>query len=161
MLEFGDEGSSQDSYEFFTPDKNIFNTSGFLPVDDLSDPELIRFFDKERRHCEEENGQLLSFFCKQNNHVMLRAKEIMADRPHAHIMQANAGYTPDENIVSTTSWSYGVFNSHLTQGNTNFNNLLSVCSSQFNLALETGQRIFVEIQGKQYLLGVPSALRSV
>ena len=87
----------------------------------------------------------------------LRAKEILADRPHAHIMQAKAGFAPDENIVSTTSFAFGVFNSHLTQGNTNFNVLLSVCTSQFNLSPETGQRIFVEIDGRKYLLGVPSA----
>ena len=63
---------------------------------------------------------------------------MIADRPHGHIMQAKAGYVPDESIVSTTSFAYGVFNSHLTQGNTNFNVLLSVCSSQFNLI--TGNR---------------------
>ena len=157
MIEFGDEILPQNSHDLITPDKNIFNTSAFLSVDDLSDKELTRFFDKERRHCEEENGQLLSFFRKQNNHVILRAKEIIVDRPHAHIMQAKAGYVPDENIVSTTSYAYGVFNSHLTQGNTNFNILLSICPSQFNLAPETGQRIFVEINGRRYLLGVPSA----
>jgi len=157
MFEFDEEVSAHNSHALLTPVKNLFNTSVFLPVDDLSDKELNWYFDKERRHCEEENGQLLSFFCKQNNHVVLRAKEIIVDRPHAHIMQSKSGYTPDENIVSTTSYAYGVFNSHLTQGNTNFNILLSVCSSQFNLAQETGQRIFVEIDGRQYLLGVPSA----
>ena len=88
---------------------------------------------------------------------MLRAKEIITDRPHAHIMQAKAGFVPDENIVSTTSFAFGVFNSHLTQGNTNFNILLSICTSQFNQSPESGQRIFVEIDGRQYLLGVPSA----
>ena len=83
---------------------------------------------------------------------MLRAKELMADRPHAHIMQARAGYVPDENMVSTTCFAFGVFNSHLTQGNTNFNILLSVCTSPFNLSPETGQRIFVGIDGRYYLL---------
>jgi 1,2-beta-oligoglucan phosphorylase len=157
MPEFGDEVALQEVDELTTPVRNIFNTSAFFPVDDLSDEELDRFFSDKRRHCEEENGQLLSFFYVQNNHVMLRAKETIVDRPHAHIMQAKAGYAPDENIVSTTSFAFGVFNSHLTQGNTNFNILLSVCSSQFNLALETGQRIFVEIDSQRYLLGVPSA----
>jgi cellobiose phosphorylase len=155
--EFGDEVSSQEPLELFAPEKNLFNTSRFLPVDNLSEQELNSFFDSEKRHCEVENGQLLSFFCKQNNHVVLRAKERIVDRPHAHIMQAEAGYAPDENIVSTTSFAYGVFNSHLTQGNTNFNVLLSICSSPFNLEPETGQRIFVNIDGLQYLLGVPSA----
>jgi len=157
MLQFSDEVSSQSFHELFIPVKNIFNTSDFLPVDDLSDQELNRFFDKERRHCEEENGRLLSFFCQENNHVILRAKEIIVDRPHAHIMQAKAGYAPDENIISTTSYAFGVFNSHLSQGNTNFNILLSICSSQFNLTPETGQRIFVVINERRYLLGVPSA----
>ena len=155
--EFGDEVFPPLKDNMISPVKNIFNTSAFLPVDDLTDTELDLFFGLERRHSEKENGQLLSFFCNQNNHVMLRAKEILVDRPHGHIMQARAGYAPDEYIVSTTSFAFGVFNSHLTQGNTNFNVLLSVCTSQFNLTTESGQRIFVELDGRRYLLGVPSA----
>jgi len=158
MLEFDDEVSSQNSKELlFSSDKNIFNTSVLLPVDDLNYEDLNRFFGNDRRYSEIENGQLLSFFCGQNNHIVLRSKEVLVDRPHGHIMQAKAGYTPDENIVSTTSYAYGVFNSHLTQGNTNFNCFLSICSSQFNLETQTGQRIFIEIGGQRYLLGVPSA----
>ena len=157
MLEFGDEVLSLDAIGLITPVKNIFNTSGFLPVDDLDAAELKQFFGNERRHGEVENGCLLSFFYGHSNHVMLRAKEMLADRPHGHIMQAGAGFAPDENIVSTTSFAYGVFNSHLTQGNTNFDILLSLCNSQFNLEKETGQRIFVRINGRQFLLGVPSA----
>lgn len=156
-LEFGAEVVASEAQEMFLPDKNIFNTSSFMPVDDLTDQELVLFFGNEKRHCEVENGRLLSFFSDQNNHVMLRAKEIMVDRPHGHIMQAKAGFSPDENILSTTSFAFGVFNSHLSQGNTNFNVLLSVCTSQFNLTVESGQRIFVELDGRLYLLGVPSA----
>jgi cellobiose phosphorylase len=157
MLECNDETPSPHANDLIPPARNLFNTTPFLPVDDLNDHELNRFFDKERRHCENENGRVLSFFSAQNNHVVLRAKEVMADRPHAHIMQARAGYVPDESIMSTTSFAFGVFNSHITQGNTNFNVLLSVCTSQFNLSTETGQRIFVEVDGRQHLLGVPSA----
>ncbi len=149
--------SVPDPNQLISPDKNIFNTSPFLPVDDLTSVELDHYFGTEKRHCEEENGQLLSFFYGQNSHVMLRAKEILADRPHAHIMQANAGFAPDENILSTTAFAFGVFNSHLSQGNTNFSVLLSVCTSQFNTSPESGQRIFVETEGCVYLLGVPSA----
>jgi len=155
MLEFQDKDSVRD--KFFTEDQNLFSRSALLPVDDLTSQELDMFFGTERRHAEEENGQLLSFFCNQNKHVVLRAKEIMTDRPHGHIMQAQAGYKADENIVSTTCFASGVFNSHVTQGNTNFNILLSVCTSQFNDSPETGQRIFVDFEGRPYLLGVPSA----
>jgi cellobiose phosphorylase len=157
MLEFDQETSPQQANGLIAPARNLFNTAPFLPVDDLNEDELNRFFDEERRHCEDENGRLLSFFSMRHNHVVLRAKEVIADRPHAHIMQARAGYVPDESIMSTTSFAFGVFNSHITQGNTNFNVLLSVCTSQFNLAPETGQRIFVEVDGRRYLLGVPSA----
>jgi len=157
MLEFGDKNPSVDSNMPTVSEKNRCITSGFLPVEDLSDAELNQYFGKERRHCEEENGQLLSFFCNQNSHVVLRSKEVLTDRPHAHIMQARSGFAPDENIVSTTSWAFGIFNSHLSQGNTNFNVFLSICTSQFNLEKETGQRIILEMEGRQYLLGVPSA----
>jgi cellobiose phosphorylase len=140
-----------------SPAKNFFDTATFLPVEDLNEAELNGFFGNERRHAEQGKGCLLSFFTQQNHHVMLRAKEVMVDRPHGHIMQSRAGYVPDESIMSTTAFAFGAFNSHLTQGNTNFNVVLSICTSQFNLAPETGQRIFVEIDGQRFLLGVPSA----
>ncbi|MFN8206070.1 MAG: amylo-alpha-1,6-glucosidase [Bacteroidales bacterium] len=157
ITEFDDALPVLPSGELILPEKNLFQTSGFLPVDDLSEAETTHFFGTERRHAEKQKDSLLSFFCGANNHVVLRAKEVLADRSHAHIMQARTGYAPDESVVSTTAFAFGVFNSHITQGNTNFNILLSVCSSPFNLATETGQRIFVELEGKTYLLGVPSA----
>jgi cellobiose phosphorylase len=137
--------------------RNLFNTAQFLKSEELSETELTHFFGKERRHLEKENGKILSFFGENNNHIVLKNKEILVDRPHAHIMQAKTGLVPDETIVSTNPYAYGVFNSHISQGNTNFNVLLSVCSSQFNLAIETGQRIFVKIENEFFLLGVPSA----
>ncbi len=157
MLEFQNDISIDKGEKFLSPNHNLFNLSAFLPVDDLNDEEINHFFDQNRRHSETVNGKLLSFFYGQNNHVVLREKEILADRPHGHIMQAQAAYKADENIVSTTCFAGGIFNSHLTQGNTNFNVFLSVCTSQFNDLPETGQRIFVEVDGKTYLLGVPSA----
>jgi 1,2-beta-oligoglucan phosphorylase len=157
ITEFENDIAAQSKSMFLTPVKNLFTASSFLPVDDLNEQELNSFFGEERRHTEKENGRLLSFFNNQNNHIVLRAKEVITDRPHAHIMQAKAGFVPDENIVSTTSFAFGVFSSHLTQGNTNFNVLLSVCTSQFNQTPESGQRIFIEIDGRHFLLGVPSA----
>ncbi len=157
MEEFQNNISTDSKEKFLSVNHNLFNRSAYVPVDDLSNEEINRFFDQNRRHSETVNGKLLSFFYGSNYHVVLREKEILADRPHGHIMQAKAAYQADENIVSTTSYAFGVFNSHLTQGNTNFNIFLSVCTSQFNDLPETGQRIFVEIDGKSYLLGVPSA----
>ncbi|MCB2219554.1 MAG: hypothetical protein KQI35_04100 [Bacteroidetes bacterium] len=142
---------------FTEASKNIFNTVPLLQSEDLNESELVRFFGEDRRHVEKDDDTILSFFTGKNNHIVLRAKELKTDRPHAHIMQANTRLIPDENIMSTTAFAFGVFNSHITQGNTNFNVLLSICTSQFNQSKDTGQRIFVEIDGKKYLLGVPSA----
>ena len=157
MREFNSEPPAPYTNDLVLPARNLFNTTPFLPVHDLDEDELNSFFEKPKRHCEYDRGRLLSFFSIHHSHVVLRGKETSADRPHAHIMQARAGYVPDESIMSTTCFAFGVFNSHITQGNTNFNVLLSVCTSQFNLAPETGQRIFVEVEGRRYLLGVPSA----
>ncbi|HPD96335.1 MAG TPA: amylo-alpha-1,6-glucosidase [Tenuifilaceae bacterium] len=144
-------------FDSFSPQFNIFNTSPLLPVKDLNGNEIDALFKGEKRHVEIANKKVISFFYGKNNHVALKEKEMLVDRPHGHIMQANCSFSPNESIVSTTSFAYGVFNSHLTQGNTNFNTFLSVTSSQFNLAKHTGQRIFVEIDKQKYLLGVPSA----
>lgn len=145
------------SEKYLKPEKSLLHTSGFLQADDLNEADLLRYFGTERRHAEHFNENLLAFFGENNTHVVLRTKEALVDRPHAHIMQANMGLTPNEGIMSTTSFASGIFNSHLSQGNTNFSVLLSIGTSQFNLEPESGQRIIVEINGNHYLLGVPSA----
>lgn len=155
--EFGQTFKEIENNRFQKPIKNLFNTCNFLPVNDLSSEEIDFFFGKEKRHEEFFDKKLISFFCQQNNHIVLNEKEMMVDRPHGHIIQAKSSFLPDENIVSTSCFAFGVFNSHLTQGNTNFNTLLSACTSQFNLSPESGQRIFIEIDSKKYLLSVPSA----
>ena len=136
---------------------SLFQTARLLQADDLSNDEITQLFGEERRHIETNAGKLLSFFSKTGSHIVLQSKELLVERPHGHIMQAKCGLVPNENIVSTTVYMYGVFNSHLTQGNTNFNRLLSVCSSQFDLEPHTGQRIFIELEGQVSRLTVPSA----
>ncbi|HSV88402.1 MAG TPA: hypothetical protein VLH61_07150, partial [Bacteroidales bacterium] len=139
------------------PKTNLFNQHHLLPADDLTRDELTLLFGSEWRHVEEVQGTLLSFFKDDHHHVVLKAKELLADRPHGHIMQAMSHLSPNDDMVSTTSFAYGVFNSHITQGNTNFNSLLSVCSNPFNPASPAGQRIFVCFDDTIFLLGVPSA----
>jgi cellobiose phosphorylase len=59
--------------------------------------------------------------------------------------------------MSTTAFACGVFNSHVTQGNTNFNTLLSVCANPITPSLASGQRIVVQLDDGEHVLGVPSA----
>ncbi|MCU0377825.1 MAG: hypothetical protein MUC78_06145, partial [Bacteroidales bacterium] len=157
MAEFNNEISPEVPGGMLIAQRNLFNTSAYFQVDDLSDADIDLYYGSERRHCETENDKLLSFFYGEHNHVVLRSKETMVDRPHAHIIQAMRDLVPSEVIMSTTSFACGIFNSHITQGNTNFNTLLSICTSAFNLSPETGQRIFVKTDGAYRLLGVPSA----
>ena len=102
--EFAGEPAKENVSDFISPVCNLFNQHSLLPVDDLSDTELRKFFGSERRHSEIYNGQLLSFFCGDSNHVMLRAKERLADRPYGHIMQAETNLIPDESILTTTAF---------------------------------------------------------
>jgi 1,2-beta-oligoglucan phosphorylase len=136
--------------------RDRFRSARLLPAEDLTRTELVEFFGSGWSHLEEAGSQLLSFFAEGPRHVALRAKEALVDRPHGHIMQANAGFLPDEGIMSTTAFACGVFSSHLTQGNTNFNTLLSVCTQPATPNLD-GQRVLVQLDGAEYLLGVPSA----
>jgi cellobiose phosphorylase len=142
--------------EVGVPARTRFESPRLLRGEDLSQAELAELFGSEWRHIEQADGRLLSFFTDGPNHVVLRAKEERVDRPHGHILQAKCGYVPDESIVSTTAFACGVFNSHLTQGNTNFNTLLSVCTNPATPALE-GQRLLVQLEDGEFLLGVPSA----
>jgi len=137
--------------------KNVFNSGRFLPAEKLTDTEINTFFGDSIRHQEIKNGETLSFFTKDGNHVVMEAKEALVDRPHGHILQAKTGFEPTENVMSATCYATGIFNSHLSQGNTNFNVLLSINTSQFNLQTDSGQRIFIELEGEVYLLGNPSA----
>jgi len=142
---------------FRAPSTQRFDRVRPLPAEDLDPGELTEMFGGERRHSEEAGGQLLSFFTDGPRHVVLRAKELRVNRPHGHIMQAKARWVPDERIMATTAFACGVFNSHLTQGNTNFNTLLSVCNNPVTASLASGQRIVVQLDDGEYVLGVPSA----
>ena len=142
---------------FRKPELNLFSVPVMSETEDLSQKEIEAYFPGPRRFAEFSGDRLISFFYDENRHVMLRVKEMLADRPHGHIMHTRSRLVPDETIMSTTAFAFGVFNSHITQGNTNFNTLLSVCNSQFNINPVSGQRIFVVAGGKRKLLGVPSA----
>jgi len=154
---FEKQESLPESANWFRPARNLFNTSPFLVAETLSETELKNYFEPAWRHIEKQGQNLLSFFYGEHRHVTLKAKELLVDRPQGIILQANASLTPNEGIMSTNPYAGGVFNSHISQGNTNFNVLLSIHSGPFNLFPETGQRIFVKIEGQYHLLGTPSA----
>ena len=139
------------------PVQSLFSESPLFVSDNLNEEDLIRLFGKERRHCEMSDSELLSFFYGENRHVVLRRKELLVERPHGHIMKTGTELVPDDSVMSSTSYMFGVFNSHVAQGNVNFNRFLTVHTDPFNLVRHSGQRIFVRLHGEYRQLGIPSA----
>ncbi|MCK6256429.1 cellobiose phosphorylase [Fictibacillus sp. KIGAM418] len=109
------------------------------------------------RQLEEYDGEsLLSFFTATYEHVVLKEKELIVERPHGHIIVSgnNAGIT--EEVITSTSFMYGVFNSHIVKGNTSFNKMMTNMRNALNVMKTSGQRIYVEMDGQYRLLTMPS-----
>ncbi len=135
----------------------LFDAPILFESRDLGTADLDRIFGRERRHSEERDGMPLSFFRGRQEHVVLKAKELLQERPTGHIMQSGLELRPSDDILSVTAWMSGVFASQLTIGNTSFNKLLGVCRSPLNVLKASGQRIFVRTDRGWELLGLPSA----
>ncbi|MFB5677968.1 GH36-type glycosyl hydrolase domain-containing protein [Paenibacillus terreus] len=120
----------------------------------LSEEEINALF-PERREEEREEDELLSFFTDTYEHVVLPAKELRVERPHGHILMGGHLGSREE-IVTTTSYMYGVFNSQLVVGNTNFNKMITHARNSLNAQKTSGQRIYVELDGIYRLLSLPS-----
>ncbi|MDR7272742.1 cellobiose phosphorylase [Pelomonas saccharophila] len=141
------------------PAPSLFATAPQLASLDLGAEARRQLFGSERRHEEWQDGQLLSFFTSEATHVVLRAKELLVQRPHGHILRSGAHLVPDETALTSTCWMGGVFHSMLTQGHVSINRLLSTQRSLLGLFRTAGLRLFVQAEegGDWQLLGLPSA----
>jgi len=135
----------------------LFDAPILFESRDLDSAELERFFGSDWRHLERHDGTLLSFFHGRQQHVVLKAKERLVERPTGHIMRSGRDRLPSDDILCVTAWMFGVFGSQLTIGNTSFNKLLSVARHPLNALKASGQRIFVRTERGWELLGLPSA----
>lgn len=142
---------------FSRPTGSLFSTSPLFISEDLTEAELDRLFSPRRRHEEACDGKLLSFFYGSNRYVALRWKELVVQRPHGHIMKTSRSLNASDATMSCTAFMFGVFQSHITQGNVNFNRLTTVNSNMLNSVRHTGQRIFAVLDGQYHQLAVPSA----
>ncbi|AIQ46914.1 cellobiose phosphorylase [Paenibacillus sp. FSL R7-0273] len=121
----------------------------------LSEAELDTLF-PQRFQEERENGELLAFFTGTYEHVVLKSKELLVERPHGHILMSGDNARLDAEVMTTTSYMYGIFNSQVVVGNTNFNKMLSNARNALNVNKISGQRIYVELEGQFRLLTMPS-----
>ena len=126
-----------------------------LPTLSMTEEEMAAYF--PTRHNEEREGDsLLSFFTETHEHVVLKEKELMMERPHGHILMSGNNHQLKEDTLTTTSFMYGLFNSQLVVGNTSFNKMLTNQRNHLNVMKTSGQRIYIEIDGSYRLLAMPS-----
>ena len=135
----------------------LFDAPVLFESHDLSSADLDRFFGSERRHLERRGTTLLSFFHGADRHVVLKAKELVQERPTGHILRSGRDLLPSDDTLSVTAWMAGVFGSQLTIGNTSFNTLLSVVRNPLNALKSSGVRIALRTGRGDIPLGLPSA----
>ncbi|CAM3391037.1 MULTISPECIES: GH36-type glycosyl hydrolase domain-containing protein [Saccharibacillus] len=122
---------------------------------DLTEDEVANLF-PNRYQEERENGKLLAFFTDTYEHIVLKEKERLVERPHGHILMSGGNVEFGVPVLASTSYMYGVFNSQVVLGNTNFNKMMSNMRSALNVPKTAGQRIYVEVEGQYRLLTMPS-----
>ncbi|CAG9620791.1 GH36-type glycosyl hydrolase domain-containing protein [Sutcliffiella rhizosphaerae] len=129
--------------------------NGTLSGASLTKEELDSYF--PIRHQEEWEGDtLLSFFTDTHEHIVLKEKELVVERPHGHIIMTGNNDKMTENILTSTSYMYGIFNSQLVVGNTSFHKMMTNARNALNVMKTSGQRIYVEVEGTYKLLTMPS-----
>jgi cellobiose phosphorylase len=137
---------------------SLLATSPLLECRDVQEPELVRLFGPRWRHEERDpDGRLLSFFCGEDSHVVLREKEARTQRPHGLILRTGQARVPEEASLASTAWMAGIFHSMVTQGHVSINRFLSTVHGWLGLFRSHGLRVLVEVGGRWHLLGVPSA----
>lgn len=139
------------------PAATLFSAAPLLEAQELTENEIPDQFGRERRVEEKDDGKVLSFFSGANRHVVLKAKELKALRPHGQILRTGYALIPDEAALTSNTWMGGVFHSMVTQGHVSINRFLSTPHTYLSLLRGNGQRLFVELDGVWHLLDVPSA----
>jgi cellobiose phosphorylase len=131
------------------------NLGAPLSTMSMTREEIDRYFPSRRQ--EELDGEmLLSFFTETREHVVLKEKELLVERPHGHILMSGDNARLKEDVMTTTSYMYGIFNSQVVVGNTSFNKMLTNARNALNVMKTSGQRIYVEVEGEYRLLTMPS-----
>lgn len=127
-----------------------FSSDSFLP-------EELNYFFPERALEEYQDNTLLSFFTKDHAHVVTKEKELLSERPHGTIIITPPDQDQISNsLISSTQYMYGIFNSHVVIGNTDLHKLFSTPRGFLNLMKNSGQRLYVKINGTYRLLTLPA-----
>ncbi|MDF2699594.1 MAG: cellobiose phosphorylase [Haloplasmataceae bacterium] len=132
---------------------NLNNCMNALP---FTTDEVNNYYPNQK-HLESEKGKILSFFNPDSSHVVLKAKELLVERPHGNIIITGNNRYIKKELLSATHFIFGVFSSQVVVGNTSFNKLSSNVRNPLNVDKISGQRILIEMDGEYKLLGLPSS----
>lgn len=146
-----------DSLTHSASSASLFDAPTLFASCDLTAEELEQWFGRDWRHVEVQDGQPYSFFYGDDRHVVLKAKEVVQERPTGHIMRSGRDVLPTDESLAVTVWMCGTFTSHITIGNTSMNKFITLSRNPINVLKASGQRIFVKREGGYELLGMPSA----
>ena len=123
-----------------------------LPSQKFSREEIDALY-KNKKFEEFKEKEILSFFTNNHSHVVLQDKEILCERPHGNILITSPNVENlDNNVMATTNFMFGIFNSQMVVGNTSLNKMMSVNRGLLNTIKTTGQRIYIKVDSKFRLL---------
>src|SRR5690606_23485946 len=91
---------------------------------------------------------------------VLKEKELLVERPHGHILMSGNNVENIDEVITTTSYMYGIFNSQLVIGNTSFNKFNTNSRSHLNVMKTSGERIYVKLGDKYHLLAKSTIIES-
>lgn len=148
--ELGEKKSAADGSAFFAEAELIAG----LPA---AKEELEKLFGSAWRHKEySDRHDLYSFFCGEDTHVVLPAKEAIVERQHGTILKSAHGAELDENVLAVTAYGYGAFGSQFSVGNTSFGRFTTIQRNSLNLERSSGMRLFIKDLDGWKQLGFPS-----
>lgn len=143
---------------FARPPASLFQSAPWQHGAEVGEGELQQWFPAARRHEEfDAQHRLLSFFCGEQTHVVLRAKEAAIARPHGHILRNGDSRWIDDTQFGVTCYAAGIFGAQVYLGNPSLARLLSVVRNPLNLTRACGQRVFIRRGAEWRQLGLPSA----
>jgi cellobiose phosphorylase len=123
---------------------------------EMSKNEIDQLF-PDRMLEEKEEGKLLSFFTNDHSHIVTQHKELLTERPHGTIITTCFDTKKvNSNLITSTNYMYGLFHGQTVIGNTSFHKFLSTPRGLLNIQKNSGQRLYVKIEGVYRLLTLPA-----
>ena len=113
---------------------------------------------KNRTNEEYIDNRLTSFFV-DNEHVVLKAKELYIERPTGMVFSSNGFKEITQSPMAFTTYIHGVFASHIVLGNTDFNSFTQESKTPLNILKSQGMRIMVRMGDDYRLLTLPAAYK--